>query len=934
MSSDAEKKPTVFISYSHKDEDWKERFVTHLGVLHNQGLLDLWEDRRIAAGDEWYQEIEEAMNAASIAIMLVSANFLNSKFILTEEVPRLLQHRAEKGLRVFPIIIKPFALETVGWLRRLQLRPKDARPLSAGNENQIDSDLASIATEIYLLLRSATTQTHARQFVPLAPEKISISRLPTTGPNLFGRELELKMLDGAWADSDTNVISLVAWGGVGKSALVNHWLRGMRKDNYREAERIYAWSFYRQGTTEQVSADQFIEASLKWFGDLNPSDGLPWDKGERLAQLIRTQPTLLLLDGLEPLQTPPGQEGEGKIKDQAMQALLRELAAYNPGLCLISTRLPVTDLSDFEGSTVRQINLEHLSPKAGAETLKAQGVKGDETEMEEASREFSGHSLALTLLGSYLSDVYSGDIRRRGEVGSLEDDVRYGGHAQRVMAAYEKWFGDKSAELAVLRMLGLFDRPADGQAIAALRAAPAISDLTDALQPLDDRRWQQTLSNLRRTKLLSTLDSNQPDALDAHPLVREHFRKQLKKEHPDAWREGNNRLYEHLKRTTKELPDTLEEMTPLYAAVAHGCAAHRHQEALEEVYYKRICRGNEFFSTKKLGAFGAGLAALTGFFAPPWQHPVSTLTNAYKAFVLNEAGYCLRALGRLTEAVQPLQAGLEARLSLEDWKNAALAAGNLSELYLTIGDLQQSLAYAKQSIELADKSGDSFWRLAMRTTLADSLHQAGHLSEAEAAFKEAELMQKECQPKYPFLYSLWGYRYCDLLLEQGEYKEVQSRAVQTIQLAREENWLLATALDLLSLGRAYLLQAQKEKTDDFTQATDYLNQAVDGLRLAAYLDYLSRGLLARAELLTLTGDFRRAHADLDEAIAIAVRGNMGLHQADCHLGYTRLFVMEGEKEKARESLAKAKKMIERMGYHRRDKDVVEIERQIGEMAEE
>jgi len=50
--------PTVFISYSHKDEEWKDRLVSHLGVLQQEGLLDIWEDRRIAAGDDWYDEIE------------------------------------------------------------------------------------------------------------------------------------------------------------------------------------------------------------------------------------------------------------------------------------------------------------------------------------------------------------------------------------------------------------------------------------------------------------------------------------------------------------------------------------------------------------------------------------------------------------------------------------------------------------------------------------------------------------------------------------------------------------------------------------------------------------------------------------------------------------------------------------------------------------
>ena len=93
-------------------------------------------------------------------------------------------------------------------------------------------------------------------------------------------------------------------------------------------------------------------------------------------------------------------------------------------------------------------------------------------------------------------------------------------------------------------------------------------------------------------------------------------------------------------------------------------------------------------------------------------------------------------------------------LHRKNWKNAAEVASNLSELYLTIGDVTQALAYAEQSVELADRSGDAFERMVDRTTLADALHQAGRLAEAEATFREAEEMQKKCQPEFPLLYSL------------------------------------------------------------------------------------------------------------------------------------------------------------------------------------
>jgi hypothetical protein len=147
-------KPTVFISYSHKDEEWKDRLVTQLGVLQSQGLLDLWDDRRISAGEDWHQEIQEAMATASVAVLLVSANFLTSRFILGEEVPHLLERRDKEGLRIFPVIIKPCAWQAVPWLSRMQCRPKDGRPLSAGDEHQIDAELAAIATEVNNLLEA------------------------------------------------------------------------------------------------------------------------------------------------------------------------------------------------------------------------------------------------------------------------------------------------------------------------------------------------------------------------------------------------------------------------------------------------------------------------------------------------------------------------------------------------------------------------------------------------------------------------------------------------------------------------------------------------------------------------------------------------------------------------------------------------------------
>ena len=233
------------------------------------------------------------------------------------------------------------------------------------------------------------------------PNRISVARLPVTGKEVFGREEDLAFLDAAWADSQVNVVSVVAWAGVGKSTLVNHWLRRMATDHYRSAELIFGWSFYRQGSSgETSSADEFLDAALTWFGDPDPRLGTAWEKGERLAKFVAYRRTLLVLDGLEPLQNPPGPQEE-RVREPSLQALLRELAAFNTGLCVITTRLPVADIADHEGTSALRRDLEHLSSDAGAKLLRALGVNGPESDLRSAGNEFNGHCLALTLLGSY-----------------------------------------------------------------------------------------------------------------------------------------------------------------------------------------------------------------------------------------------------------------------------------------------------------------------------------------------------------------------------------------------------------------------------------------------------------------------------------------------------------------------------------------------------
>jgi serine/threonine protein kinase len=603
----------------------------------------------------------------------------------------------------------------------------------------IDSE-RTITHQSLLKMLNANPYTVARRPPPKwGPQNISVSRLPVTGRDVFGREEDIAFLNEAWSNQHVNVVTIVAWAGVGKSTLINHWLRHMAAEHYCSAELVFGWSFYKQGSSgDTSSADDFLHAALAWFGDSDPRIGTPWEKGERLAHLIAQRRALVVLDGLEPLQNPPGPQ-EGRVREPSLQAFLRELAAYNRGLCVITTRLPIADIANHERTSALRHDLEQLSSDAGAKLLRALGVKGPETELRNASDEFSGHCLALTLLGSYLTDAYNGDIGCHAEVSKrLAQDVRQGVHARKVLESYQTWFGE-GPELSVLRMLGLFDRPADEKAIGFLLKLPEIPRLTETLTHLGPSEWRMVIAKLRRARLLAGEDPDNRGHLDAHPLVREYFGEQLRNERKEAWKECNRRLYIYYKELAPLMPDSFMEMEPLLLAVICGCNTGLFHEALHEVYIPRIQRGNESFAANVLGARGPLLLVLAHFFEyGRWGSPVESgvegqsLTAEDQLFILMQAALYLTAIRGF--AVPEARTCYERAKSLCHLlkRPVLLYSALMGQWRYSLGTdkLSVTMRIAKRVYSLAHEQNDPALMLGAYRSLAATLYLGGDFETA------------------------------------------------------------------------------------------------------------------------------------------------------------------------------------------------------------
>ncbi|MBF0293965.1 MAG: toll/interleukin-1 receptor domain-containing protein [Magnetococcales bacterium] len=848
----------VFICYAHEDMEHKKRLLTHLAQLERAGVVQAWHDGVIEVGMAWNPAILDALEKCHVAIFLLSPAFLASRFINEEEVPRLLKRCHNREILILPVMVYTCSWETHP-LQPIQALLHEGKPIGALRGDKVNVAWKTVVDKLYGWTASISQST------PVVPD---LAHLPTPAAKLVGRKKELKQLDRWFADPNVAVVGIIAQGGVGKSALSVAWLEALGKKQFGGVRRVFGWSFYSQGQHDtQTNSSAFFEAALPFFGHTGDLPDTEEKKAQRLVVLLDREPCLLVLDGVEPLQHPPTVQ-HGQFRDVGLARLMLHLQKNRLGgaehnrLVLISSRQTWPGLVAANHQTTQ---LEPLTVPDGVELLKSLGVtKGLKKEFEAAVTGMQGHAFALVLLGKLLARWHQGDITRRDCIqGELVDK-----HAQRVLRHYdtEIWL-ENAPERLFLQLLGLFDRPMTQELFAELVRK---ADLAKPLRGLLQRDLNGLWSGLQAAGLLQSEQA----PWDTHPLVREYFGNALKQRHPEIFRQAHRVLFDFFSASVDHQPATKAGLEPLFRAVHHGCQAGEYKKAMNDVLWERIFRGQEFFSVNNLGLFSETLAALAGFFDPPWERVVASdqISESDRALLLANASFLLMSLGRMAEAVTPRRASMEMFEKLQYWKDASIAAQNLVELLIATGDLPEAKRVAEKGLAWAEKSGDWVQQSNGHVRMAQVWHHLGELAQSKNAFQEAERIHKEHDSDD--LYSLAGYYYCALLLdlarEDKAFEEVRKRGEQAQKIAIRNQWLLDIAMDHLTQARAL---AGLRRMDE---AKSHFDAAVIGIRDANNIKYTPEILIHRAEFLCAQGREEEARADLDEALEICEWSGMKL----------------------------------------------------------
>jgi len=747
-----------------------------------------------------------------------------------------------------------------------------------------------------------------------------LTRLPIAASPLYGRDETLDRLDAAWADQDCGSMVVVAEGGAGKTALVAEWLGSLRQKS--ASARIYDFSFNSADFSSIPSAQAMIDHAFSSFGMGDPEGRSAESKCDALCSVFLNKPTAFVVDGLEVAQHPPGHPLEGRIIEPVFRSLLRRMAqsADSAGsLLLLTTRLPVTDLRQWEPKKVRNIHLEGLGLEAARSILQSYDVRGRERDvLRPVLKHTKGHALTLHLLAGYIQDRFAGDGRAWREHGDLTDVPRVGMDAVWVMNLYEAWFQDHPAKLQLLRLISLFDGVTPLRDLDALVALPPIRGLTDQLHGLPSPERVHLIQQLTRSRLLLPSSSGD-DQVDMHVIVREYFRNALRVDNRPVWLKGNQRLAGYFKQQCPPVPDSPDDVRVAYSVIKHACRAEDYHSAYHH-YRDSIHSSQADGAVRKFGLFAEDLSTLYAFFDFEKGTPVSRLPLDEQVAVATQTATRLRWIGRLGECIRIMEWVLTISPQRKSLSADRLVASRyIPECELLRGELRQAEQHAQIAIQIADDEGDWIARVAARTIHAAALHHLGRLSDSRHRFEEAESLQKKLFPKQPILNSVRAFRYHELLLDQGEFQLVAQRCRELLK-PRQRDPLHALDIGPVDEGIARLGMALSQwKGRDGTVETILENVEVANSRFQASgrREFMYAGQIAAGELQLAQGQNADAVAALEAVQYECEQDEMRRLSVDADLARGRGLALLRRTPEATALLQVVRKRVTDWPYERR-----------------
>lgn len=683
---------------------------------------------------------------------------------------------------------------------------------------------------------------------------------PSRPAHFVNRRRHLATITSFWNSPRINVLGVVGWGGVGKSALVRQWVEQQLHTKAESAvEAVFWWSIARSG-----EVDALLESLLVRLvqGDLtSPLQLSTAAKLHYLARLLSGRRLLVVLDSTEAVQfTNPHDPRFGAFRSPALQdfiALFLSDSGHKSKLVMTSR----TEHSDYVSDpSFRTINVEDLSPTDGLRMLKALDPRRPDSDFRDAISLLGSHPLTLTILAGYSKrQVGLTDWLRTPEP-NLYPQIVGDSRLNQLLAQYDTTLAH--TERALLRVLSTM-RTATVESLTSFRTETNGGNRWLADVPAD--QIPQVLRQLANSDLLK-MDAGSGD-LHIHPVVRHYYESQIPagklkeiRASLSAWSR---------RRTNSRMVGTLAELQPTIDAFDYACQAGDLTTAFDiwqnDIEYPR------WRLQKQFGALELEVSLLTAFFpradltkTPPIRDDQS------KAVVINQLAYVLNRSGRSLPALPLFGKAAAIRLKADDWTNTPCSYFDLSEALTLLGRLPEAIHAARRAVVTSEKSLVKR-QYSAHASLGWALCLSGRLRSARSEYNECDRLESEVSRDPGSVYLADRVHHASFLMEVGDVEAARQLVVQNFAISERLGW----ADELVSCKRQ-LGDLERLAGEQATALAQY-TAALQGAASTSRADETVLALVGRAQAAVKLGSLEEAKGDLARARAICDEARWLLH---------------------------------------------------------
>ena len=704
-----------------------------------------------------------------------------------------------------------------------------------------------------------------------------------------GRAVKLQELK-EWLQSPITpdrVISVVAAGGTGKTALVNE---ALHEATLSDRAGVFVWSFY-----EDTHTDAFLRAAYAYFTGKEdaPSGGML----ERLQlALSGDAPHVLVLDGLERVQSEGDHGRRGQLEDMQLKRLVRSLAGgVGNARALVTSRFPLVDLESWTGAGHRAIALDDLELPVALEVLRAWGVKGDDATLARAIEPLNiggfYHALSVAVLASYLGNFAGGDPKRASEF-SLEDaresDDLKALKLYRILEQYSDALTPVERDL--LARLSLFPRGVKVELLGWI--VQSGGEVAGALIGFDDSELKGILEGLKRLGLVFGYETGGQTVYSAHPFLREFFRNLLGAK-PEAVHESVCSRLASLDARPSTPPRDATILDQYELLIEQTLLAGRIQEAYD-LYWFGL--GNYQNLGLTLGDYSRGLRILERF-VPQDDFSLIELHMHWsgRGRLVNDLGLFATNFGDLARARAALAHVRLLCSAAADQASGSIIADNLVDLELLAGRCPQAMAASESAVALAAGSEGIVEKRMSVSYRAAAHFSLGSVSAALTDFGHATELQGEP------LFALNGIWESEFKLLRGEWEGAlrQTRANRDTCVQHDWNSDLCRCNALL--GRLLL-------SDNLARAAQHVQDARTVADRSGNVELQLRCFHAACELHRHLGDYLQSIAEAEAGILLADTCGFGKFSIDLRLALAEAYLAAAE---PRQALQNARKALDR-----------------------